>query len=133
MNKYREHILRNIINTFGYKTNRKIVVFESDDWGSIRMPSKLAYSNLLKKGIGVDKSLYDTLDSLEKKEDVEALFTVLQDNKSDHSLPIFTFNTVIQNPDFSKIKENNFEKFYGIDLFDSYEKYYEINALNHRK
>lgn len=72
MNKYREHILRNISNTFGYKTNRKIVVFESDDWGSIRMPSKLAYSNLLKKGIGVDKSLYDTLDSLEKKEDLEA-------------------------------------------------------------
>ena len=107
MNKYREHILRDIIKTFGYKTNRKIVVFESDDWGSIRMPSKLAYSNLLKKGIGVDKSLYDTLDSLEKKEDLEALFTVLQDNKSDHSLPIFTFNTVIQNPDFYKIKENN--------------------------
>ena len=72
MNKYRELILRNIINTFGYKTNRKIVVFESVDWGSIRMPSKLAYSNLLKKGIGVDKSyLYDTLDSLEKKEDLE--------------------------------------------------------------
>ncbi len=130
MNKYREHILRNIINTFGYKTNRKIVVFESDDWGSIRMPSKLAYSNLLKKGIGVDKSLYDTLDSLEKKEDLEALFTVLQDNKSDHSLPIFTFNTVIQNPDFSKIKENNFEKFYGISLFDSYEKYYGESMNN---
>ena len=122
LNKYRELILRNIINTFGYKTNRKIVVFESDDWGSIRMPSKLAYSNLLKKGIGVDKSLYDTLDSLEKKEDLEALFSVLQNNKSAYSLPIFTFNTVIQNPDFSKIKENNFEKFYGIDLFDSYKK-----------
>ena len=73
MNKYREHILRDIIKTFGYKTNRKIVVFESDDWGSIRMPSKLAYSNLLNKGIDVDKSyLYDTLDSLEKKEDLEA-------------------------------------------------------------
>ena len=73
MNKYREHILRNIINTFGYKTNLKIVVFESDDWGSIRMPSKLAYSNLLKKVIDVDKSyLYDTLDSLEKKGDLEA-------------------------------------------------------------
>ena len=122
LNKYRELILRNIINTFGYKTNRKIVVFESVDWGSIRMPSKLAYSNLLKKGIGVDKSLYDTLDSLEMKEDLEALFSVLQNNTSAYSLPIFTFNTVIQNPDFSKIKENNFEKFYGIDLFDSYKK-----------
>ena len=81
LNKYREHILRNIINTFGYKTNRKIVVFESDDWGSIRMPSKLAYSNLLKKGIGVDKSLYDTLDSLEKKEDLEAFQKKHTNNK----------------------------------------------------
>ena len=104
LNHFKKELLQTITNVLAYKTNRKIVVFESDDWGSIRMPSKLAYSNLLKKGIGVDKSLYDTLDSLEKKEDLEALFTVLQDNKSDHSLPIFTFNTVIQPPDFYKIK-----------------------------
>ena len=58
-------IVRNLANLPGWRTNRKIVVIESDDWGSIQMPSKLAYSNLLKKGIGVDKSyLYDTLDSL---------------------------------------------------------------------
>ena len=66
-------LAKNYINFRGWKTNRKIVVIESDDWGSIRMPSKLAYSNLLKKEIDVDKSyLYDTLDSLEKKEDLEA-------------------------------------------------------------
>ena len=66
-------IVRNLANLPGWRTNRKIVVIESDDWGSIRMPSKFAYSNLLKKGIDVDKSfLYDTLDSLEKKEDLEA-------------------------------------------------------------
>ena len=122
LNHFKKELLQTITNVLAYKTNRKIVVFESDDWGSIRMPSKLAYSNLLKKGIGVDKSLYDTLDSLEMKEDLEALFSVLQNNTSAYSLPIFTFNTVIQNPDFSKIKENNFEKFYGIDLFDSYKK-----------
>ena len=65
-------ISHNLLNIPGWNTNRRIIVIESDDWGSIRMPSKLAYSNLLKKGIGVDKSLYDTLDSLEKKEDLEA-------------------------------------------------------------
>ena len=72
LNHFKKELLQTITNVLAYKTNRKIVVFESDDWGSIRMPSKLAYSNLLKKGIGVDKSyLYDTLDSLEKKEDLE--------------------------------------------------------------
>ena len=72
LNHFKKELLQTITNVLAYKTNRKIVVCESDDWGSIRMPSKLAYSNLLKKGIGVDKSyLYDTLDSLEKKEDLE--------------------------------------------------------------
>ena len=66
-----KQVIKNLSNIPSWRTNCKIVVFESDDWGSIRMPSKLAYSNLLKKGIGVDKSLYDTLDSLEKKEDLE--------------------------------------------------------------
>ena len=66
-------IVRILANLPGWCTNRKIVVIESDDWGSIRMPSEFAYSNLLNKGIDVDKSyLYDTLDSLEKKEDLEA-------------------------------------------------------------
>ncbi len=72
LNHFKKELLQTITNVLAYKTNRKIIVFESDDWGSIRMPSKFAYSNLLKKEIDVDKSLYDTLDSLEKKEDLEA-------------------------------------------------------------
>ena len=56
LNHFKKELLQTITNVLAYKTNPKIVVFESDDWGSIRMPSKLAYSNLLKKGIGVDKS-----------------------------------------------------------------------------
>lgn len=115
---------QNLTNVKGWKTKQKIVVFESDDWGSLRMQSKEAYNKLLNSGIRVDKSLYDTLDSLEKKEDLQALFSVLQDNNTATSKPIFTFNTVIQNPDFKKIKEDKFEKFHGINLFDSYEKYY---------
>ena len=124
MNSLKASLGRNITNAKGWRTSRKIVVIESDDWGSIRMPSKKSYNKLLQKGIRVDKSLYDSLDSLEKKEDLMYLFEVLQDNVTINSKPIFTFNTVIQNPDFEKIRENNFEKFYGINLFDSYKDYY---------
>jgi len=32
--------MRNVANIPGWRTDRKIVVIESDDWGAIRMPSK---------------------------------------------------------------------------------------------
>lgn len=60
-------ISRNLVNIPGFRTNRKIVVIESDDWGSIRMASQKSFNRLLAKGIRVDNSLYDSLDSLEKK------------------------------------------------------------------
>jgi len=124
INSLKSTLSRNITNARGWRTNRKIIVIESDDWGSIRMPSKEAFKTLLKRGIRVDKSFYDSLDSLENKEDLEHLFNVLQDNATHNSKPIFTFNTVIQNPDFEKIKEADFDCFYGINLFESYSKYY---------
>ena len=124
INSFKSLLAQNITNAKGWSSKRKIVVIESDDWGSIRMPSKKSFDRLLKKGIRVDKSLYDTFDSLEKKEDLMFLFEVLQNNGTVNSKPVFTFNTVIQNPDFEKIRAYNFEKFYGINLFDSYKQYY---------
>jgi hypothetical protein len=58
---------RNITNARGWRINRKIVVFESDDWGSIRMRDKKTFENLLNAGIRVDKSRYDNLYSLETR------------------------------------------------------------------
>jgi hypothetical protein len=34
---------RNLTNAIGWRTNRKIVVIESDDWGSIRMRDKKTF------------------------------------------------------------------------------------------
>jgi glycosyltransferase involved in cell wall biosynthesis len=48
-----------------WRTNRKIVVFESDDWGSIRMPSISVLQELRAFGIPVDKSPYCRFDALE--------------------------------------------------------------------
>lgn len=100
-------------NIHGYTTNRKIVVLESDDWGSIRMPSKEVFETLIKRGIRVDRLSFNRYDSLASEEDLSALFEVLAAVKDKNGNPaIFTANTVVANPNFEKIKESNFQNYY---------------------
>jgi hypothetical protein len=120
----KKKISYNLQSSIGWRTKRKLLVIESDDWGSIRMPSKLAYSNLLKKGIPVDKSPYNKLDNLETEEDFLALFEVLdkiRDSKG-NSLKI-TSNTIMANPDFEKIRKSNFSEYHYMDLRNTYNEF----------
>lgn len=124
----KQTIAKYLFNLPGWHTTRKIVVIESDDWGSIRMASKHSFNSLLSSGIRVDSSKYNTFDSLEKKEDLSALFEILKKHKNHNRVnPKFTFNTVMGNPDFELIKKNNFEKFYHEHFNVSYESYYGEN------
>ncbi len=120
----KKKLIRLYINRQGWKTNRKIVVVESDDWGSIRMPSKEVYKKLLQKGFPVDKYSYLKFDSLESNNDLEGLFEVLtsfRDFKDNH--PVITANTVMTNPDFEKIRSSNYTH-YAYELFvDTLKKY----------
>ncbi|MBS4058268.1 MAG: hypothetical protein KGZ82_13190 [Bacteroidales bacterium] len=105
----RKNISRNLVNFSGWRTERKIVVIESDDWGSIRMPSFETYQNLLRQGIRVDKCPYNRNDSLASEDDLSALFDVLSrfnDKNGNH--PVITANTVVANPDFEKIRQSNY-------------------------
>ena len=114
-----------MLNIPGWHTHRKILVFESDDWGSIRMPSKQVCETLKRKGIQVDNSDGWYLDSLERKSDLENLFEILSNyHDSKGNSPIFTFNTVMGNPDFQKIKDSDYQHYYYEYFFDSYQKYY---------
>lgn len=108
-NKLRNHL----INILGWRTNRKIIVIESDDWGTIRMTSKKAYECYLKKGFKVDECIYNKNDALESNDDLEGLFEVLSNIKDVNGNPaIFTINNIIANPDFIKIRNNGFCKYY---------------------
>ena len=40
---FKQTITHNLLNIPGWNTKRRIVVFESDDWGAIRMPSKAVF------------------------------------------------------------------------------------------
>ncbi len=117
MSNYISILKDHLFNIPDWRTNRKIVVFESDDWGAQRMPSKEAYNRLLSKGYPVDKSIYNRFDSLESNEDVEALMEVLSSVKDKNNNPaIFTLNNILTNPDFGKIAFSNFNE-YHFELF----------------
>ena len=111
--RLRSNMSHTLLNLPGWHTRRKIVVIESDDWGSIRMPSKEVYEKLLKKGIRVDKDPYCRYDSLATPDDLEALFEVLSSVKDKNGKPaVLTANTVTANPDFEKIKTSDFTQYY---------------------
>ena len=60
--KIKSTLSRNYTNSKGWRTNRKIVVIESDDWGSIRMRDQASFDKLLQSGIRVDRSKYNCLE-----------------------------------------------------------------------
>lgn len=128
MNNFVDFLKMNSVNARGTRVNRKIVVFESDDWGAQRMPSKSVFDTLLKAGIRVDQSLYDKLDSLENRNDLTNLFSLLSSHSnSNNHPPIFTFNTVMGNPNYEKILLSDFHQFHHQPFFDSYNYYYNEN------
>lgn len=115
-------------NIMGWQTKRKIVVIESDDWGSIRMPSKKVYNQCLSAGYKVDANLYEKYDSLASEDDLELLFGLLlkyKDKNNNH--PVFTANCVTANPDFDKIRESNFQTYYYQSIEDTFKEYPKHN------
>ena len=98
---------------FGWRTSRHLVVIESDDWGTIRMPSREIYEEFLRRGIRVDRDPYCRYDNLATKHDLENLFEVLQSVKDKNGHPaVITANTLSANPVFDKIKESEFTLYY---------------------
>ncbi|HYW35270.1 MAG TPA: hypothetical protein VE868_07685 [Balneolaceae bacterium] len=113
LNKLRQIASRHLINIPGWRTDRKIVVIESDDWGSIRMASKEAFNWFLQHGYDVDTCAYNRNDALESNDDLELLFEVLSSVKDMHGNPaVITANNIVANPDFEKIKDSDFKKYF---------------------
>jgi hypothetical protein len=105
------------------KTDRKIVIFESDDWGSIRMPNTATYNTLLNFGIPVNKSVYCKFDTLESNQDLSNLLDILSKVKNDKGESTkFTANFVVANPDFQKIKESKFTEYFFEPINETYRK-----------
>ncbi|MBN1182822.1 MAG: hypothetical protein JXB49_11080 [Bacteroidales bacterium] len=117
-------IKKALLNLPGWRTNRKIVVFESDDWGSIRMPSKSTYIKCLNAGYPVDKIAYERYDSLMSSDDLELLFDLLHSHRDKNGYyPVITANCVVANPDFQKIKQDQFQNYHFELITETFKKY----------
>ena len=104
---------KELYNMFGWRTNRHLVVIESDDWGTIRMPSREVYDEFLHRGIRVDRDPYCRYDNLATKHDMENLFEVLHSVKDKNGNPaVITANTLSANPVFDKIRESDFTQYF---------------------
>jgi hypothetical protein len=107
------NLKRYVQNLPGKSTNRKLFIIESDDWGSIRMPSKSVFNTLQKECYKPEQDPYLRYDALASEEDLQALFECLNKVKDSKGNPAkITANAVTANPDFIKIKESNFERYY---------------------
>lgn len=119
------HLRKHLVNIPGWRTKKKIVVIESDDWGSISMPSVQVYNKLLQQGAPIDKSFFAKFDNLECEKDLIELFNVLlsfKDLNGNH--PVITANTIVANPAFEKIKESGFNEFFYEQFSETLKKYY---------
>ncbi|KAB1063540.1 hypothetical protein [Salibacter halophilus] len=121
---------RNIINCYGTSIMNPVVVFESDDWGMIRSRSKDSLSHLSEKGYPVEYCTYNRFDSIERNQDIIGLLEILDKHKSfDGSPAKFTINNIVANPDFDKIHENGYQKYYYQSFTETLKEYPETDLV----
>jgi len=122
-----EGIIKNLSNIPGWRTDRKLVVFESDDWGTIRTSSIEAVDRLTAKGIdfkSLDADRYSYNDTLASVKDLEALFEVLSSVKDSNNHPaVFTAVSLVANPDFNAIRNNGFSQYHYEPFTETLKKY----------
>lgn len=105
-------LARNLKNAFGWSTKRKIVVFEVDDYGAVRVESKQARDRLIAKGLRLENNKFDYYDALEDKNDLVHLFdtlTKIKDSTGKH--PVLTALAIPANPDFESMRKTGYQHY----------------------
>lgn len=123
--------LKNAIH--GQRVSQKIVIFDSDDWGSNYFSSKKNYDKLIESGVISPKSVaYSRYDSLARAEDLEILFDTLRsvtDCEGKH--PIFSTFFAPTNPDFEKIEKDKYQKYHYESFLQTLSRTEEDLAVLH--
>lgn len=108
----------------GFHTKRHLILIESDDWGSIRMPSRKVFEKLQAMGDHPEKDAFLSNDCLENCSDLNRLYDVLESvtDQNGHSA-VITANFATANPDFDRIDIENGN--YEFEPFtETYKRYY---------
>lgn len=112
-----------LLNVQAPKLKKRIVVIESDDWGSLRMPSVEVYTKLVQKGVRLASNPFNKFDSLEVEGDLTALYSVLRNHRdATNAHPVITTNFIVANPVFKEIEENGFTQFEYEPFYKTYQR-----------
>lgn len=120
---FKNFIKQNIISIPGTRTNKKLVVIESDDWGSQRIPSISIREKLIEKKIIGGNNRFNLIDSLEQTSDLNAIYEIFEKHHDyKGNSPIITANFLTDNPNFEAIKKSNFEQYFSESILETYKK-----------
>ncbi len=113
------------------RTDKKIVIFESDDWGSIRTPPGII-DKFTSFGLDLNRDPYHRYDILESPDDITHTLEVLHSLETEVRKKVrLTLNYVMCNPDFEKISAAHYKTYYPENFSTTYEKYWGSTiALN---
>lgn len=118
----KQQAILNAKNLIGWRTKRKLVVFSVDDYGNVRVDSKEARKRMDEAGLKI-QTRFDACDTLETREDLEALYEVLRpvkDSKDRH--PVFTTFAMPCNINFEKMQETGFKEYHSELLPETFDK-----------
>lgn len=117
-------IKNDFLNGLGFHTDYPILVIESDDWGSIRMPSREVLEKLTAIGDSAEKDPFLKYDRLECENDLLQLYSCLSefaDINKRH--PCFTANFAVANPKFEDI-DGSTGSYHWEPFWNTYVRYY---------
>ena len=103
----KRQLLDNLKNIPGWHTAEKLVVFSVDDYGNVRLDSKTARDRMAAGGVEL-QGRFDHLDTLETRQDLEALLETLSsvtDSRGRHA--VFTPYALSANPDFEAMAQSD--------------------------
>lgn len=93
-------LLDNLKNISGWHIAEKLVAFSVDDYGNVRLDSKAARERMAAAGLAMN-GRFDRFDTLETRQDLEALFEVLSSvADAGGRSAVFTPYVLCANPDF---------------------------------
>jgi len=121
----KRRFIENLKNIPGWRTKKKYVIIESDDWGSLRLDDKKHADKLLELGlIKQGPQAMSPYDGLESRPDFEALYDVLSSVKdSKGNSAVFTPFVNTGNPNFDKIRTSTDSELHYERFTDTYAKF----------
>ncbi len=127
--KLKRIMIENLKHVRGWRTGARIIVLSVDDYGNVRLDSNQARKALDKAGVNRELSRFDRFDTLETRDDLEALYETLesvQDRNGRHA--VLTPFSVPCNFNFEEMAVEQYARYISEDLPQTFQKLSQLQS-----